>query len=194
MVKSGGDARERLIESTRQLLWDRGYVGTSPTAIVAQSGVGQGSMYHHFSGKRELALAAEERSAALVQREIRACFAIDGTAYERIEAFLLSEREVLRGCSVGRLAADPEVMADDGLREPIRSTFAMVHDCLRRAIDDGRAAGEFDERLDAEKVASAISAVIQGGYSLAQAEQSVEPFDHAVQGALGLLRAAAPAH
>src|SRR5688572_27007362 len=39
---------ERLIESTRELLWERGYVGTSPKAILERAGAGQGSMYHHF--------------------------------------------------------------------------------------------------------------------------------------------------
>src|SRR3954468_17749100 len=48
---------ERLIESTRELLWERGYVGTSPKAILERSGAGQGSMYHHFKGgKPDLAL------------------------------------------------------------------------------------------------------------------------------------------
>ncbi|MEU8031330.1 helix-turn-helix domain-containing protein, partial [Streptomyces sp. NPDC049099] len=42
---------ERLIESTRELLWERGYVGTSPKAILERAGAGQGSMYHHFKGK-----------------------------------------------------------------------------------------------------------------------------------------------
>ncbi|SOE25581.1 transcriptional regulator, TetR family [Streptomyces sp. OK228] len=36
---------ERLIESTRELLWERGYVGTSPKAIQEHAGAGQGSMY-----------------------------------------------------------------------------------------------------------------------------------------------------
>lgn len=54
---------ERLIESTRELLWERGYVGTSPKAILERAGAGQGSMYHHFKGKPELALAAIRRTA-----------------------------------------------------------------------------------------------------------------------------------
>jgi AcrR family transcriptional regulator len=56
-------ASDRLIESTRELLWERGYVGTSPKAIQQRAGVGQGSMYHHFTGKPDLALAAVRRTA-----------------------------------------------------------------------------------------------------------------------------------
>ncbi|QXJ21369.1 TetR/AcrR family transcriptional regulator [Actinomadura graeca] len=186
------NARERLIEGTRQLLWERGYVGTSPTAILARSGVGQGSMYHHFDGKPDLVLAAEQRSAELMQQQIAEAFAVEGTALERITGYLKRERDVLRGCSVGRLTADPEVMADDTLRAPIREAFEVQHEHLRRTIAEGVADGEFAGDLDIDETASAIAAVIQGGYALARAAQAVEPFDRAIRGVLSLLRASAP--
>jgi AcrR family transcriptional regulator len=75
----------------------------------------------------------------------------------------------------------------------VRETFAVLHECLVSVIEDGKAAGEFDAGLDAAQTASALSAVIQGGYTLARAEASAEPFDRAIQGALALLRASMPA-
>jgi len=77
------DARERLIESTRELLWERGYVGTSPKAIQERSGAGQGSMYHHFSGKQDLALAAIRRNAADLTSRMDADLAGPGSVIER---------------------------------------------------------------------------------------------------------------
>ena len=186
------DARDRLIEGTRELLWERGYVGTSPTAILARSGVGQGSMYHHFTGKPDLALAAEQRSAALMQQQIAAAFAMEGTALQRISGYLGRERDVLRGCSVGRLTADPDVMADDALRAPVRETFEVLHEHLRRTIAEGVATDEFTDDLDVDDIASTIAAVIQGGYALARAAQAVEPFERAIRGVLSLLRASSP--
>ncbi len=82
---SGGvETVERLIRSTQELLWERGYVGTSPKAIQAAAGAGQGSMYHHFSGKAELAKAAIERSAAEMRAAAEEQFNAPGTASERI--------------------------------------------------------------------------------------------------------------
>ena len=188
MAKAGAQARERLIEGTRQLLWDRGYLGTSPTAILERSGVGQGSMYHHFSGKPELVLAAEERSAEAMRAQMREVFTAEMSATEKISTYLLRERDVLRGCSIGRLISDPEVMDSDELRAPVRQTFAVLHDYLVEAITGGCASGEFDPGLDAHEVASTVAAVIQGGYALARAEQSAEPFDRAVRGVIALLR------
>src|SRR3954452_14723026 len=103
--------RDQLIDSTRELLWERGYVGTSPKAIQQRAGAGQGSMYHHFSGKPELARAAISRSAAELRAQAEAEFTGPGTAYDRIAAYLIRERDVLRGCRVGRLVQDPDVIA-----------------------------------------------------------------------------------
>src|SRR5947209_5328288 len=114
---------ERLIESTRELLWERGYVGTSPKAIQQRAGAGQGSMYHHFAGKPELALAAITRTAEEMRTKIEEQFTAPGTALARLTAYLRREREVLRGCPIGRLTQDPEVMADPVLRQPVQETF-----------------------------------------------------------------------
>ncbi|MCM3266872.1 TetR/AcrR family transcriptional regulator [Streptomyces thermoviolaceus] len=186
-MERSSDTKDRLIEGTRQLLWDRGYVGTSPTAILRRSGVGQGSMYHHFRGKSDLVLAAERRSAELMQAQVREVFSGEGTGLQRIVAYLLLQRDVLRGCSVGRLAGDPEIVADDELRAPVRETFAVLNRCLSEAVAEAQAAGELDARLRPEETAAALAAVIQGGYALARAEQSTEPFDRAIHGALDLL-------
>ncbi|HEY4571289.1 MAG TPA: helix-turn-helix domain-containing protein, partial [Kribbella sp.] len=110
---------ERLIRSTQELLWERGYVGTSPKAIQRAADAGQGSMYHHFAGKAELAKAAIERSGAELRAAADEQLGGPGTATERLTSYLAREREVLRGCRIGRLTADPDVIADPELRAPV---------------------------------------------------------------------------
>nr|WP_042188663.1 TetR/AcrR family transcriptional regulator [Kibdelosporangium sp. MJ126-NF4]CEL18382.1 Transcriptional regulator, TetR family [Kibdelosporangium sp. MJ126-NF4]CTQ97865.1 Transcriptional regulator, TetR family [Kibdelosporangium sp. MJ126-NF4] len=176
------DTRERLIESARELLWERGYVGTSPKAIQALSGAGQGSMYHHFAGKHDLALAAITRSAEDLRERAEAAFGGDGTPIERVTAYLRREREVLKGCPIGRLTQDPDVMADDQLREPVRETFAWLTDRLA-----GLLAEELDDTVDARATAATLVAVLQGGYVLARASGSADAQAQAIDGVLGLL-------
>ena len=100
------ETAERLIRSAQELLWERGYVGTSPKAIQLSAEVGQGSMYHHFSGKAELAQAAIERSGAELRASAEEQFTGAGTATERISDYLERDREVLKGCRIGRLTTD----------------------------------------------------------------------------------------
>ncbi|MBB6172280.1 AcrR family transcriptional regulator [Nocardiopsis mwathae] len=181
------DTRERLISSTRELLWERGYTGTSPKAIQERADVGQGSMYHHFRGKSDLALAAISRSAREMRDSADAVFTDTGTVVDRITAYLRRDRDALKGCPVGRLTQDPDVMADPELRRPVEETFAWLTDRLAGLLADGRTNGELDPRLDPEATATALVAVLQGGYVLARAAGSADVHARAVHGALGLL-------
>lgn len=185
------DTSERLIESARDLLWERGYVGTSPKAIQERAGAGQGSMYHHFRGKPDLAVAAMRRSAEELRAQAEQQIAGGGTALEKATAYLLRERDALRGCRVGRMAMDPDVIADPELREPVRETFDWLAGHLAAVLAEGVASGELRAGLDPEDTAAAVLAVVQGGYVLARAAGSQEPFDRAVRGAVALLAAQA---
>ncbi|GGL86239.1 TetR family transcriptional regulator [Streptomyces fumigatiscleroticus] len=193
MYSDGMSTSERLIESTRELLWERGYVGTSPKAILERAGAGQGSMYHHFKGKPDLALAAIRRTAEEMRAAAERVLGGPGTPYERIEAYLRRERDVLRGCPVGRLTMDPDIVASDELRAPVDETLDWLRGRIAGIVEEGRAQGHFASRLDAGEVAAAVVATVQGGYVLARASGSPAAFDAGVRGLLSLLgRAESP--
>jgi AcrR family transcriptional regulator len=184
------DTPDRLIRSTQELLWERGYVGTSPKAIQQHAQAGQGSMYHHFAGKSDLASAAIRRSAGELRAEAEAALSVNGTASEKIAAYLLRERDVLRGCRVGRLAYDPEIIASAELRRPVHETFEWLRAMLTKVVTEGKARGEFAAELAPDALAAAVAATVQGGYVLARAAGSAEPFDRAIEGIQELLRTA----
>jgi TetR/AcrR family transcriptional repressor of nem operon len=186
------DTRERLIQSTRELLWERGYLGTSPKAIQERARAGQGSMYHHFRGKHDLAAAAISRSAEDLRARAEAQFTASGTVTERVTAYLRRERDALKGCPVGRLTQDPEVMADPELRQPVEETFAWLTGRLAGLLAQGRSEGELDAGLDPAATAAALVAVLQGGYVLARAAGSAEAYTRAIDGVLGLLSSHIP--
>lgn len=183
--------QERLIETTRELLWERGYVGTSPKAILQGAGVGQGSMYHHFTGKSDLALAAIRRTGEEMRAAVDRLLGADGSAYERVEAYLLRERDVLRGCPVGRLTMDPDIVASEDLRAPVDETIAFVRSRLAEVVQEGVDSGEFAPRLVPRDIAASIVATVQGGYVLARASGDTDAFDAGVRGLLALLAPAA---
>jgi AcrR family transcriptional regulator len=191
MYSGSMNTSERLIEATRELLWERGYVGTSPKAIQQLAGAGQGSMYHHFAGKPDLALAAVRRTADEMRAAAAASLDGPGSAYERIAGYLLRERDVLRGCPVGRLTMDPDVLADDRLREPVDETLDWLRGRLASIVEEGRARGELSPALVPSDIAATIVATVQGGYVLARASGSPAAFDAGVRGLLALLEPSA---
>lgn len=180
--------RDRLVDATRELLWQQGYSATSPKDIQVLGGVGQGSMYHHFDGKEALGLAALEASAAEVLANAEAEFSASGSALDRIAAYLRRERPVLRGCPVGGMTDDRAVMQSPVLRAPVRDTLAQLRERVRDLVFEGLASGEL-RALDADRVSATIIATVQGGYVLAQAAGDPQPFTDAVEGAIDLLRA-----
>ncbi len=176
------DARERLLISTQELLWERGYTATSPRAIQDRAGAGQGSMYHHFGGKADLARAALERTAAAERARAGELLEGPGPPLERLVAYLRRERDALRGCPVGRHAADPDVIADPALRAPLDETFSWLRGRLATLAEEA-----FAGRVDAPALAATIVATVQGGYVLARSAGDPQPFADATEGLAKLL-------
>ncbi|REF36035.1 TetR/AcrR family transcriptional regulator [Thermasporomyces composti] len=183
------DSRERLVQAMSELLWERGYADTSPREVRQRSGVGQGSMYHHFPTKRDLALAALERNIADLAS---ASAELDGPGdpLSRVEAHLMRPRDALKGCKVGRMTQDPQVREDPELLALVARAFAEAHSRWARALREAVDAGQFRDDVDPERLAYTLMAVLQGGYVLAIAQQDPGPFEEARRGALDLLRAA----
>lgn len=181
---------DKLIAATQELLWERGYVGTSPKAIQQLAGAGQGSMYHHFGGKPDLAASAVRRSAEQLRETAERDLRSGDSALDRVRAYLTRERSVLRGCRIGGLAQDPEIVADPELRRPLEETFDWLRGRLAEVLEEGRRTGELTASLDARATAATLVAVVQGGYVLARSAADAAPFQQAVDGLLQLLDAA----
>ncbi len=179
--------REALIDTTQALLWERGYAATSPRAILDRAGVGQGSMYHHFAGKEALAVAAFERSAEAVFEKAATMLSGEGSAVERINAYLLLQREVLRGCPVGRMAGDADVLDSAALRVVLARTFDRIRALTVEVVSQGIERGELRPDTEPAELADTVLAVVQGGYVLARAAADPAPFERAVHGAVALL-------
>ena len=174
------NARAKLLDAAKQLVWDRGVEATSPNMLLARSGVGQGSLYHHFGSKAEWAEAAIAALAADLTEETDELFSAHETGAEQLRAYLTRPRNALDGCRLGRLAFDPEVRANDALRAPISAYFDHLRSLLRPAV---RATG-ID---DVDGVVEAICAVVQGGYVTSRLSDDASALERACRGLLSLL-------
>lgn len=175
------------MEATQDLLWEQGYSATSPKDIMRRSGAGQGSMYHHFTNKQELAVVALECSAQSMRQDAEKLLATDGSAYEIATAYLRRQRDVLKGCRMGRMTFDADVLNTPELIEPVKRTFVWLLEALTALFERGRDQGEFAADIDARNLASLVVATVQGGYVLARATRDTDAFDAAVEGAAALL-------
>lgn len=172
-----------------ELLWEKGYAATSPRDVMASAQVGQGSFYHHFTGKRDLAVEALRRNVA----DTLATYLgeTSSSPLEMLEEDMLRTRPALKGCRIGRMTQDPQAMADPELLSIVSDAFAAMLQRRTEVIAAAIDAGELPADLDAHQLAAALTAVIQGGHVLARALGSQKYMDAALAGAVALLEAAA---
>src|SRR5690606_10785646 len=128
------DARDRLIASAQRLFASQGVGPTSPRQVLEVSGVGQGSLYHHFPTKHDLALAAVGASVAEALAVARAELDDDSPALDRVVAYLERPRDALGGCTIGRLTSDQAVMDDDDLRDVVTAYFVRLVGSVAAAL------------------------------------------------------------
>jgi AcrR family transcriptional regulator len=69
-VERGQATRARLVDVATRLFAERGYDGTSIEAVLTESGVSRGSLYHHFPGKDALFWAVLEGIAVRVGQQL----------------------------------------------------------------------------------------------------------------------------
>ncbi len=178
--------REDLIEATKALLWDIGYEAMSPKKILATSGAGQGSLYHHFKGKMDLAATA----LAEVEEEMREVFdrifATDRPPMDRLFRYLDLERNGLNGCRLGRLANEP-AFAEAALRKPLARYFRHVEEVVAKTVAEAVARGDLDAAADPERIAATLVATVQGGYVLSRVHRNPDHIRRATDGAAILL-------
>src|SRR5262245_15315291 len=102
-----------------RLLRDQGYAATSRVQVLAESGVSNGSLYHHFpGGMEELAEAAIEASGAVVADALRSALDAAPTASEGVVRYLdfawgAPSGEACAGCPIAPTALESPIISPD---------------------------------------------------------------------------------
>lgn len=179
------DARARLVAAARELIAAQGVGATSPRQVLRASGVGQGSLYHHFPTKHDLATAAVgatvDDALAAARRDLDP--GPDGDdPVSRVVAYLERPREALAGCRIGRLTSDQAVMDDGTLHDVVTAYFTRLLDAVAAVLRESGLPAEA-----ARDRAHAAVAIVQGGYVLARATGDPDAMRAAVRGFVHLL-------
>ncbi len=183
--------RTAILNAAKNLLWEEGYESMSPRKVMDASGAGQGSLYHHFRGKKQLASEVLGEVEAELVSAAETIFAHGSPPLERLRAYLLLERNGLKGCRLGRLANETEVLANPGLRLPIASYFEKVENLVCQALTEAQAQGDLSPSLLPEDLAVTLVATVQGGFLMSRALNDPSAIKKATEGAWGLLEALA---
>ena len=179
--------KDELLSSAKTLLWERGYEATSPRDIQEASGAGQGSFYHHFDGKLDLAATAIEEVAQEMREAATQLLDPALPGLERVARFLTQGRDGLKGCRLGRFASETSI-AEARIRGPVKLYFDHLEGLLASALADAKGRGDLDTTAEPAALARMLIAVLQGGFVLSRVHRDREAINAAAQTALTLLR------
>ncbi len=182
------NTRDLLIDTMKQLLWERGYDATSPNLVLERSGTGKGSFYHHFKGKKELAIAAMESRADQLIEEFDQVTAGKQGGVAKVKAYMSLPRDATVGCRMGRIVQDPS-LEDELLNAPLQRYFSEIHKRMRRFLQDAQEAGELSRLLTAEQLATLAICALQGSFVLGRAIGEKETANQATDAFMQLLEA-----
>ena len=180
------DTRADLVQTMARLLGDQGYTATGRAQLLAESGVSNGSLYHHFpGGMEELAEAALEASGQAVADALRD--ALDGapnTALGVVRFLEIAEGPVAGGPCPGCPIA-PTALESPIISPRLRATAARCFDQWEGLIAARLRADGWPEDSVAE-TASATLSLIEGALLLARVSGQVSHLANAKRAALSV--------
>lgn len=184
----GASGKQKVAEAATKLFGERGYEAVSPRDIQKAAGVGQGSFYHHFGSKLALASHALEAIAGEMKKEADAILGPDNPV-EGLRRYITRPRHGQRGCRLGRFAYEG-IIREKAAREPVTDYFDYVGERLVSLMENARAQGSLSKKVNAEHMATALMATVQGAYVLARVYQDDKRLKYAMDGLLELFEMA----
>lgn len=159
--------RQRVIESTREVINLRGYSNTSISDIISHSGVKKGNLYFHFPNKEdllyEILIQAQKDYNNYLHNNIQGNSTLEKLKSLTAAVYSFHEKRGFHGgCIFGNTALE---------MNNINTRFtALIHDIfeewisyIAHIIKEGIVRGDFSTRVKPEKLARHIVAVLEGG-------------------------------
>ncbi|MCI4674069.1 TetR/AcrR family transcriptional regulator [Candidatus Mycolicibacterium alkanivorans] len=166
--------RQQMIDTGVRLFQRGGYYATTWRGLVEEAGAPWGSINHHFpGGKQELAIEAIRVGAAAVDALIEHCFSANQDPADAVanwfalSADLMVATDYTTGCPVATVAL--EMVATPG---PVRDETTHAFDRWQATLARQFATAD---RADADALATAVLALLEGALLLARARQDREP-------------------
>jgi TetR/AcrR family transcriptional repressor of nem operon len=176
------DARERLIESGRSLMHERGFTAVGVSEVCARAGVNKGSFYHFFPSKQDLAREIIESYWSVFRDPLDAMAHGGGPPLDRFRNFfrenylrnkqMKNECGKFLGCPLGNLALEMSTQSPE-LRTSLNNAFARYiqrfEAVLQQAVDNG----DLPEQ-STSKSARIVMALVEGAIMMAKTEDDPE--------------------
>ena len=173
-------AKDRLIDSTIELIATNGVAGTGISELIEHSDVSRRTIYVNFPGGKSELVADATRSAGKSMTDLLSSLVASAPVEVALPAFGSWWAETLRasgftrGCPIAATALGRSEAPDAA--DAARETFEDWSDVLRARLEaDGV------DAADSRSLAVTIVAGVEGAVLMCLAAQSVDPLDGAIR-------------
>jgi len=189
------DAKSRLMEAARTLVWENSYGSTSVDAICLKAGVRKGSFYHFFESKSALATEAIEADWQAKRAKLDEMFSPQVPPLDRLRNYFdyIIDRQTAVRAKCGRVLGCPlfslgcEVSTQDSvIRAKIQEILGRQLKYFETAIRDAHGEGSI-VAPDAHIKARFVYALLQGALTQARILDDLEIIREARAGVFHLL-------
>jgi TetR/AcrR family transcriptional repressor of nem operon len=195
------DAKQRLMEAVRELMWTGSYGSTTIDQICEKAQVKKGSFYYFFDSKADLAETALNEEWAEKRAELDPVFSPTVPPLERLrkycglmcqfQAEIKQKYGKVLGCPLFSIGSEVSTQ-EDRLQQKIEEILDYKRKYFESAIRDAHAAGLINAP-DAAAKARNLFAYYQGLLTEARIYDDLEIVRGAVDGTYELLGAKKPA-
>ena len=176
-MKQTNTTKERILNSTFDLIWSRSFSDVGVNEICRKAGVVKGSFYHFFPSKKDLSLEVLDLAWESTKREIFIpSFENDLRPLQKIRKFfntvyeyhleLYNRTGTLLGCAFGNLALEMSTQ-DEDIRKRIGEVFDEYIHYFETTIKQALLEGDLHD-VDPEAAAQSTLAYLEGALMLAK--------------------------
>jgi TetR/AcrR family transcriptional regulator, transcriptional repressor for nem operon len=188
ITKRGRETRQRIISAAAALMFEHGVAETTLEDIRAAAGVSGSQVYHYFADKQALVRAViDYQTDVVLDSQTDHLDALDTVSGLRAwRDFIVEHQRQLQcrgGCPIGALGA--EVAETDAVaRVAVAVGFRRWEERIRNGLRTMQAQGDLPQSVDADDLALALLAALQGGLLLTQIRRDTKPLEVALDAML----------
>jgi TetR/AcrR family transcriptional regulator, fatty acid metabolism regulator protein len=145
------EREELIVQTTEEILFEKGYYNTSMDEIAARVGIAKGTLYHHFARKEDLVYALFERLLQELMHSLEQIDEQEGTPREHLQAILELTYQRIYGARfqlfLSLFHSLDLYQIIQGKKGPMNDAIERIARSISTLLDKGKADGLFDRTI-----------------------------------------------
>ncbi|MEW6708226.1 MAG: TetR/AcrR family transcriptional regulator [Candidatus Riflebacteria bacterium] len=161
--KATGERKEQIIETTRDLIFSRGFSNFTVRTVAGLVGISEAAVYRHFAGKEVLLQALLDSLFVPWRQSFNQIASGDNSVVERLIALAARHIEFLLEKKLNPMLFFSEAISPEnpGLLKVLQTNLLFFNQLLQSLFKEGADKNEFAPDLDVESAAVCFIGIVQ---------------------------------